>query len=174
MLLAVAVALAVAAPALVVVRTAQRTDASVREAAAGLDAAQRGVRVTTSSADDAAAQLSGADAVLGALLDGVPVLTARLTYPLEARPADGAGATRSVVLAHVTDWATHVGIVDGRAPRAGGAAEVVAPEAAGLAAGSRLLVGSAGRAGGGGRHLGSRVDPSDPLWFADPGLAAGR
>ncbi len=48
----------------------------MRESAAGLDAAQRGVRVTTSSADDAAAQLAGADAVLGALLGDVPVLTA--------------------------------------------------------------------------------------------------
>ncbi len=144
----------------------------MREAAAGLDAAQRGVRVTTSSADDAAAQLSGADAVLGELLDDVPVLTARLTYPLEARPADGAGATRSVVLAHVPDWATHVEIVTGRAPRAGGAAEVVAPDAAGLAAGSRLLVGSAGVPVD---VVGTwePVDPSDPLWFADPGLARG-
>jgi len=171
-LLAAAVTLAVAVPALVVGRTAQRTDALVREAAVALDAAQRGVRVTTSSADDAGAQLSGADAVLGELLDDVPVLTTRLTYPLEARPADGAGATRSVVLAHVPDWATHAEIVTGRAPRADGAAEVVAPDAAGLAAGSRLLVGSAGVPVD---VVGTwkPVDPSDPLWFADPGLARG-
>ncbi len=171
MLLSAAVALAVAAPALVADRTAQRTDAMVREAASALDAAQRGVRVTTSSADDAAAQLSEADAVLGALLDDVPVLTARLTYPLEARSAGGAGPTRSMVLAHVTDWASHVGIVDGRAPGAG-AAEVVAPRASGLAAGTRLLVGSAGLPV---EVVGTwqPLDPSDPLWFADPGLASG-
>ncbi len=95
-----------------------------------------------------------------------------MTYPLEARPADGAGATRSVVLAHVPDWAAHVEIVAGRAPRAGDAAEVVAPDAAGLPAGSRLLVGSAGVPVD---VVGTwePVDPSDPLWFADPGLARG-
>lgn len=169
-LLGAAVALAVMVPAMVVARTALTSDAMVREAASALSAAQRGVRVTTSSADDAAAQLSEADAVLGALLGDVPVLTARLTYPLEARPAGG-GATLSVVLAHVGDWTAHVEIVDGRTPDAG-AAEVVAPHASGLAPGTRLLVGSAGvpvdvvgtwRA----------TDPSDPVWFDDPGLPSG-
>ncbi|MDO8107263.1 hypothetical protein Q6348_08650 [Isoptericola sp. b441] len=169
--LAVAVALAVTIPPAVAMTTAQRTDALARRAAATLDAAERGVRVTTSSADDAAAQLVGGDAVLHRLLGDVPVLTARLTYPLDARTAPEADPDRSVVLAHLPDWAQQV-VVTGRAPRPGDPLEVLAPQVSGLAAGTELLVGSAEvpvRVVGTWRP----VDPHDAVWFADPGLGRG-
>lgn len=171
--LAVSVLTAAVAPVLAEARAARSADESVATAVAGLDAAQRGVRVTTNSADDAAAQQAAATTALAGVLGNVEVVGARLTYPLDAHePDDPSAPTRSVILAHVADWADRVDVVDGRAPQPGDAVEVVAPAAAGIATGTRLLVGSAG--------LPVEVvgtwqprDPGDPLWFADPGLADG-
>ncbi len=172
-LFAGAVVVATCVPAAVAVRAEQRVDEQARQAAGLLDAAQRGVRVTTNSADDAAAQQSAASAALAALLGPHDVIRTRMTYPLDAHAADDpAGPARPVVLAHVADWADRVELVQGRAPQAGDVVEVVAPVAAGLATGERLLVGDAG--------LPVLVvgtwqprDPADPLWFADPGLSRG-
>jgi len=175
LVLAVAVLVATAVPVAVAQVTERRADDEARGAVAGLSAAARGVRVTTSSADDPATQRRAADATFAATVPGVTVLTTRLTYPVDARSADDPAApARAVVLEHADGWAALTRLADGRAPRPGGdAVEVVAPRASGVTTGTRLLVGDPAVPV---TVVGTWEprDPGDALWFADPGLAAGR
>ncbi len=137
-------------------------DRAAAAAIADLGPAERGLRVTTRVATDPAAQSAAAATTADS---GTPLATV-LTFPV----ASGAG---DVVLAHIADWRDRVRLT-GTPPgtRADGVVEVAAPAAAGWAVGSELTVGQA-QVPVVVTATWEPLDPADPAWFGDPGLAAG-
>lgn len=138
-------------------------DRAAATAIAGLGPDGRGLRATTRAAADPAAQSAGAVAATADL--GVPLATL-LTFPVASEAGD-------VVLAHTADWAARVRLT-GTPPttRPDGVVEVAAPAAAGWEVGRELTVGQA-RIAVVVTATWDPLDPADPVWFGDPGLAAG-
>lgn len=133
-------------------------------------AAESGLSITTRTADDPLAQEAAAEGVL-ANLAGIDTIAMRLTYPLATDRTDPA----AVVLAATTDLTDLVTLTAGVLPQphTGDAPlQVLAPAAAGLAVGDTLTLGeraSPVEVTG----VWEPLDPSAPLWFADPGVVSG-